>query len=99
MQTFLENSIKHGFVYTTKEKPRLIEIKVSNNKKQLFISIKDNGIAIVEQKNKTNQHQSLGINIHKERFLQYQETHQIGVELVLKFKKDNGAEISIMIDI
>lgn len=66
-QPFIENAIEHGIFSKKDEGTITIEITEKNN--MLVVTLEDNGIGIEQTKllKKNNQHQSLAINITKER--------------------------------
>ncbi len=97
LQPFLENSIKHGFGLKTNDNIGLITVEINQNSKQLEIKIIDNGIGVVEHKNTFNAHQSMGIEIQKERMLQYAKTHSLNIDIQTEFVKHKGATICIKI--
>ena len=68
LQPFVENSIHHGFVKSDCNQ-ELISIKIKQQYKSIQITITDNGQGInTSLKNKTaSNHQSMGMNIFKER--------------------------------
>jgi len=95
LQPFLENCIKHGFVRKTLDDKGLIEVKISKENHRQLIEIKDNGIGLVENKNPLNSHQSMGIEIQKERLQQYEQTHNLKFKITTKFVKNEGSIITI----
>jgi len=95
LQPFLENCIKHGFVQKTLDDKGLIEVKISKENHRQLIEIKDNGIGLVENKNPLNSHQSMGIEIQKERLQQYEQTHNLKYKITTKFVKNEGSIITI----
>ena len=66
-QPFIENAIEHGIFSKKDEGTITIEITEKNN--MLVVTLEDNGIGIEQTKllKKNNQHQSLAINITRER--------------------------------
>lgn len=96
LQPFLENSVKHGFINKTEDNIGFIIVDIQNEEHELKIKIKDNGIGISKEKPIFKDHQSMGIEIQKERLEQYEVTHQMKFMVETKFKKDKGAEILII---
>jgi len=99
LQPFLENSIKHGFVYKTMEDKGLIEIKISKENHSQIIEIKDNGVGLFENINPLNSHQSMGIEIQKERLQQYEKTHQLKFNISINFRAKEGTIVKIVSEI
>ncbi len=99
LQPFLENSIKHGFVDKTIQDKGIIELEFYKEKANLIVKIRDNGIGINTQKIDPNlkNHASMGINIQKERMLQYAQTHNLIISLNAKQLGDMGTEVVIMV--
>lgn len=68
LQPYIENAIKHGLM--NKEENRILKLSVIAEKEQIIISIDDNGIgreqASLLRKN-SPKHQSMGMNVNKER--------------------------------
>lgn len=96
LQPFLENSIKHGFVYKTTEDKGLIEIKIYKENKSYLIEIKDNGQGISENRFSLDNHLSMGIDIQKERLYQYEQTHNLKYYVTTTFVKNEGAVVLIL---
>jgi hypothetical protein len=68
LQPYIENAIKHGLM--NKVADRMLKLSITGEKQQIIISIDDNGIgreqASLLRKNSIK-HQSMGMNINKER--------------------------------
>lgn len=65
IQPFIENAIKHGF--TNKSDNAYIKISMYLKNNLIFVEIEDNGIGIKKTKEHEQKHQSLSIQITKER--------------------------------
>ena len=65
IQPFIENAFKHGFKGNIKNAELKVSLQLQNN--IIFVEIKDNGIGIIKQKTGKTSHQSLSIQITKER--------------------------------
>ncbi len=95
LQPFLENSIKHGFINKTVDNRGSINIDIQNEENEFKIRIKDNGIGFSKENTIFKDHQSMGIEIQKERLEQYEVTHQMKFMVETKFEKDKGAAMLI----
>ncbi len=69
VQPFVENAIKHGISVQPKDKEGVLHVQFTTDDKNLYCKITDNGPGIFEsQKNKkTTSHQSVALEVTKER--------------------------------
>ena len=74
IQTFVENSIKHGLMH--KEKDGLLVVKVSNPEKHLHIEIIDNGVGRETAEKLSYGSTHKGLEIIKQFYDLYNEIHQ-----------------------
>jgi len=65
IQPFIENAVKHGF--TDKSDNAYIKISMYLKNNLIFVEIEDNGIGIKKTQEQEHKHQSLSIQITKER--------------------------------
>lgn len=97
LQPFLENCIKHGFELKSIENKGHINVEILELNQGYQILISDNGIGVKEITNTLQNHQSLGIEIQKERLMQYAKTHGLNINIHTEFAKNIGAKIKISI--
>ncbi len=65
LQPFIENAVEHGFQFIENDGKLLINYTLKNN--TLFVEVIDNGSGIKVESLKTKNHQSLALEITKER--------------------------------
>ena len=86
IQPFVENSIKHGFKNLNHKGQITISFLVK--KDYLHCEVKDNGIGINQSKKETQSHQSMALQVTKERI------ESLSGQNSLHIKEDNGTTVS-----
>lgn len=77
MQPFVENAMWHGLTYAGEDKE--LDIRIYNRGKGIYIEILDNGIGYshsVRERKKLRSHRSHGVDIAKERIVQFNKKHK-----------------------
>ncbi len=97
-QPFIENSIKHGFKGTKKG---IIEVKIEEIKGFLYISITDNGVGLnaSKHKNNSNLHNSLALQITKERLNNISKRNNFSISEYYHNNKVSGTKVKFRIPV
>lgn len=104
VQPLVENAIIHGLTPLDQKGRLLVEIKEKEN--NLHILVKDNGIGVIQskQKQRNNQKKSYGTNVLRERIGIYNKIHKEDIYFFLNHnrtekQKLNGTEALIILPI
>lgn len=95
LQPFLENCVKHAFKSVSETKKGKVRITCKTDGKDTLISIWDNGLGIAEGKSENPL--SKGLQIQRERFMQYELTNNLKMYFTLENGINEGFEVKIVI--
>jgi sensor histidine kinase YesM len=99
-QPFLENCVKHAFVEKDENNKGFIEISVRFENGHLILTIRDNGIGFQGKENTSSSlHQSRGIELQRERLLEYFQLHQQLFQLFMENNPNEGFEVRLEIEV
>ena len=88
LQPYIENAIKHGLM--NKEENRSLKLSIVESKEEIIISIEDNGIGREQAsllRQNSLKHQSMGMNINKERVELLSMTNDLHITINIIDKK------------
>lgn len=105
LQPYIENAIKHGLM--NKEGGRNLKLSVISEKEQIIISIDDKGIGRKQAsllRQNSLKHQSMGMNINKERVELLKQTNDLHIMIDIIDKKlpdgsSDGTKVMIFLPI
>ena len=102
LQTYVENSIKHGIMY--KEKNGMIWIKARQQNGNIHLSIEDNGIGREAAKNKNTYGTGSGLKVLNQYYELFNKYNQQKIEFNIEDLKDHknkptGTKVNIIVPV